>query len=129
MEAPDGYTVPDYIEQDGVLVVVRGEALLKGSYYARAGLWGHALAYPYAGGWVAGVPYTITANFGYSAVPDDIKEACLEIAVRIWRGRDAGFSDVVGVEGGGAVGYNGQLPAMVKMVLDKRLQRSAPGVH
>lgn len=129
VEAPDGYTVPDYIELEGLLVVTRGEALLRGSYYLQGGLYGSTLALPYAGGWVAGVPYTVTAEYGYSAIPDDIVECCLEVAVRIWRAKDAGFSDVVGVEGGGAVGYNGALPSLVREVLKHRIQSTSPGVH
>ena len=80
--------------------------------------WWDDVDYLMSTGWLSGLPYTVSATFGYTTVPADIVECCLEIAVRIWRGRDAGFSDVVGVEGSGAVGYNGALPAMVKRVLD-----------
>lgn len=124
--APAGWDVPDYVERDGLLVVVRSN--VAGSWYLRSGLTPGVLAWPYEGGWRPGVPYTVAATFGTDAAPDDIVEATLELAVRMWRGRDAGFSDVVGVEGGGAVGYNGALPALVKRILDN-YRRSAPGVY
>jgi hypothetical protein len=124
--APTGYTVPDYIVKDGHLVVTRDG--ITGSWYAREGLYAYTLAYPYAGGWQPGVPYTVAGTFGYSAVPADIVEATLEIAIRIWRAKDAAFSDVVGVEGGGAVGYNGSLPAMVKRILDNHRRDDRAGV-
>lgn len=127
VEAPDGYTVPDYIEQDGMLIVERSGVL--GSPYVRPGLYGGGPAHPYPGGWLAGVPYTITAEYGYEAIPDDIVEACLETAVRIWRSKDAGFSDVVGVEGGGAVGYNRAFSNLVREILSHRIRATSPGVY
>jgi hypothetical protein len=37
-------------------------------------------------------------------VPDQVVEVVLELAVNIWRSRDkGGFSEMVGVEGGGAI--------------------------
>ena len=49
--------------------------------------------------------YRVTAIWGYGPTPpDSIVELCLEIAVNIWRSRDkGGFSEVVGVEGSGAI--------------------------
>lgn len=118
-----GYTIPSYIVSEGMLVVT-----------TLAGVVGSILTYPSlanwrgVGGWLKGVPYTVAATYGYSAVPADIKECCIELAVRMWRAKDAGFSDVVGVEGGGAVGYNGALPAMVKAILDKYAGRASNSV-
>jgi hypothetical protein len=119
-----GYTVPDYIEQAGALVVTR-ESLTGAAYHSQS-LSG--APYGLTGGWLAGVPYTVTADFGVAAtVPLDIQECCLQLAVRIWRAKDAGFSDVVGVEGSGDVGYNGALPALVKKILTT-YATSSPGV-
>ena len=68
-------------------------------------------------GWAPGF-YKVTAAWGYGAVPADVVEVTLELAVTIWQGRQAGkFSDVVGVEGGGAVGYNRALTALQRMAL------------
>jgi hypothetical protein len=117
-------TEPDYIEQAGALVVTR-ESLTGAAYHSQS-LSG--APYGLTGGWLAGVPYTVTADFGVAAtVPLDIQECCLQLAVRIWRAKDAGFSDVVGVEGSGDVGYNGALPALVKKILTT-YATSSPGV-
>lgn len=76
--------------------------------------------------WADGEAYAVTATWGYAAVPDDIVEACLEIAGRLWQGRSSGFSDVIGVEGGGAVGYQKALPALVREILTRH-QRAWSG--
>lgn len=112
--APDGYTVPDYTVIDGVLIVTRNGLL--GPLYGSQSL-ANRFYDPY-GGWLRGVPYTVAATFGYASPPADIVECCLELAVRMWRARDAGFSDVVGVDGAGGVGYNGKYPALVKAILE-----------
>lgn len=57
-------------------------------------------------GWPAGW-YRVTAIWGYGPAPAEIVQVCLEKAVNLYLGAQGGqFSDVVGIEGGGAVGYN-----------------------
>lgn len=57
-------------------------------------------------GWPKGW-YRVTAKWGYGPPPDDIVQVCLEKAINLYIGAQGGqFSDVVGIEGGGAVGYN-----------------------
>lgn len=121
--APDGYTVPDYIEQAGALRVVRDDLLLP--LFDAETIAGRL--YSPAGGWLLGVPYTVAATFG-SVRQDDIVEACLEIAVDLWRFKDSGSIKTVGVEGAGMVTGKG-LPATAKMILDRRLaDANFPGV-
>ncbi len=57
------------------------------------------------GGWLAHQRYRVTAVWGYGpTVPDQAVEVVLELAINIWRSRDkGGFSEMVGVEGGGAI--------------------------
>jgi hypothetical protein len=122
--APSGYTVPAYSAIDGVLIVTRDGLI--GPLYGAQALTGRL--YQPLGGWLPGVPYTVAATFGYSAIPADIVEACLEIAVDLWRFKDAGSIKVVGVEGAGMVSGKG-LPATAKTILDARLARAIfPGV-
>lgn len=103
---PAGSTVPstNYTQADGRLY-------LGGSY----GYYGSS-------GWMTTWErgrYTVTAKWGYGLAPDSIKEVALELAVNIWRGADRGlFTDVIGVEGGGAVGYTGALTNQQKMVVN-----------
>lgn len=113
-------TIPDYIEQDGSLVVADASGAVPLQWDSLQRIYGTLESLR----WQPGVPYTVHATFGYAAIPADLQEACLQIAVRMWRGRDAGYSDVVGVEGSGAVGYNGALPAMVKRILATYRQTS-----
>lgn len=118
-----GLSVPDYIEQDGILIAVDADGVIpdRGIYDAWRGAF-----IPY--GWREGVPYTVAATYGYSAVPDDVVECCLEVAARLWRGIGSGFSDVIGVEGGGAVGYNGAFPKLVREILSEYIEKTNPGV-
>lgn len=118
-----GLSVPDYIEQDGMLIVVDADGVIpdRGIYDA----WRNAFI-PY--GWREGVPYTVAATYGYSTVPDDVVECCLEVAARIWRGGGSGFSDAIGVEGGGAVGYNGAFPKLVREILNEYIEKTSLGV-
>ena len=79
----------DYTEQpDGTLY------LNNSLPYGRSG-W-----YPYR--------YSVTAKWGYGAVPESLKEVAIELTVNIIREKDKGmFSDVIGVDGanGVTVGY------------------------
>jgi hypothetical protein len=121
--APTGYSVPTYVEQNGRLVVASSNGVVYG--YGHRGYRGWS-SNGY-GGWIAGVPYTVHAMFGWGAtVPDDIKEATLEIAIAIYRGREAGFSDVVGVAGTGEVAYTGKYPKRADAILKRYRQAANP---
>lgn len=69
--------------------------------------------------WRPGTPYTITADWGYGEPPPAVEEVVVELAVNIWQSKSAGkFSRVVGVQGGGAVGYEGALTPQQRMALE-----------
>lgn len=62
--------------------------------------------------------YDVTAVYGYGAAPTAVVEVTLELAVSIWKAKDAAsFTDVVGVDGGGAVGYQRALTDRQRMIL------------
>jgi len=70
--------------------------------------------YGWAPGW-----YRVTALWGYGTAPAAIVEVTLELAVNLWRSADRGmYSDVIGVEGGGAVGYARALTNQQRMIID-----------
>ena len=70
-------------------------------------------------GWGVGQWYRITAIWGWGPVPASIAQVTLEVAVNLWRGRDRGmYSDVIGVEGGGAIGYQRALTNQQRMIID-----------
>lgn len=79
---PSGYTVPDYAEKDGFLLVkgTTDGVLLSPGYYPDG--WGD---YFISGGWGSGVPITVTAKWGYDGVPADIKQVVIELAIKLWR--------------------------------------------
>lgn len=59
-----------------------------------------------ADGWPRG-RYEATAKWGYGPAPADVVQVTLEKAINLYIGAQGGaFSDVVGIEGAGAVGYN-----------------------
>lgn len=58
------------------------------------------------GGWPR-QRYEVTAKWGFGQPPVELTGVCVEIAVNLWLGGQGGqFTDVVGIEGVGAVGYN-----------------------
>lgn len=69
-------------------------------------------------GWPRG-RYEATAKWGYGSPPASIVQVCLELAVNLWIGSQGGqFSDIVGIEGAGAVGYQRALTNRQRMVLE-----------
>lgn len=63
----------------------------------------------------------VTGLWGWAAVPADVVQATLTIAVRIWRARGAGFSDVIGIsaEPGDQLTFVKALTAETRMILDR----------
>jgi hypothetical protein len=125
-----GYTVPAYVEQDGILVTTDASGILYPSYSP----YGYGLPYisdpllTAAGLWSPRVPYTITADWGASA--DDMKVArriTLELAVQLFRFKDAGGAQVLGVEGAGAVVVKNSFSPIIQQMIT-RLKRSGIGV-
>lgn len=79
----------------------------------------------YGAGWPGDSWYRVTAKWGYGAAPAALAHVCIEIAINLWSSRDARqISDVVGAEGGGAVGYNRSLTNRQRMVIDQCRRRS-----
>lgn len=119
VSAPAAYSVPSYTEIDGRLVTVDAGGVIQSPYY-RIG-WRN----PYT--WLPGVPYTVSASYGWGAAGNDILDACLEIAIAIYRGRDAGYSDVVGTAGsGGEVAYVGKWSKRTEATIKRRRQEANP---
>lgn len=116
--APSGYTIPDYIEQDGALVLTDSAGIVVQPYRSSlAFTTGSPLR------WTYGVPYTVSATFGWSAGDLAIlAEATLQTAVQLWRFRDTGGSDVSGTEGAVVVVKAGWTP-LVKSGLDDIARR------
>lgn len=70
-------------------------------------------------GWTDGTWYRVTAKWGYGPAPADIVEVTLEVAINIWRGKDASFGQPdIGVQGGGGVSFNRALTWAQRAIID-----------
>lgn len=123
---PDTYTVPDYFESTpfstsqrkgqsaGEFFLVRtygddGARLPQPAFTA----FSDATAFR---GWPEGIQVTVTAKWGWAAVPQDVQEAVIETAIMIWRGRDQAFARAVAVDG--QLVFSSPLPQRAKLVAD-----------
>lgn len=127
VEAPSGYSVPDYVLIDGVLRITDSSGVLLRPAYPSLG----GSPWPYGGGWGRDVPYSVTATFGYSAADLGVlAEATLQTTVQLWRYRDSGGSETIGAEGGVTTVRAGWTP-LVKEGLDaikRRMRGNSVGV-
>ncbi len=71
---PDGYTIPEYVVRNGYLVRSSTTILVDTRYRADP--------------WPIGVPVTVTAKWGYSATPADVKMAIIEFVLNLFRETD-----------------------------------------
>lgn len=83
---PTGYTAPDFIATGGYLVRAIDGVMQRtypdGTY-----------------GWWNGVAVTVSAVWGYSATPEDVKAAVIELVINLWRETDPAQVKLVNIEG------------------------------
>jgi hypothetical protein len=107
--APPGYTTPTFDQVSGWLCITNR---------ALAGMPGGQLCNcpdsPFL--WRANVPYTVSARWGWPAIPADINEAVIETVVRWYRGRDDAYVGVIAMES--VVAFERALPVGAKTILD-----------
>ena len=78
-------------------------------------------------GWLPWRFYRVSAVWGYGEAPEAIVEVTLQVAVNIWRGRDAmQWSSSLGAEGGGAVSYQRALSWAQRSIIE-RVKTQYPG--
>jgi hypothetical protein len=71
-------------------------------------------------GWQQRRWYRVSAIWGYGAVPSEIVEVTLEVAVNIWQGRSAmSWSGELGATGGGAMPYRRALTWAQRAIIDR----------
>jgi hypothetical protein len=131
--APSGYTVPSYTAVEGALIVVNSSGvatsllnpgLPTGPYYAYNPF--YFTDFNTITTWGQGVPFTVAATFGAGAGDLLVAEQmCLEIAVNLYKYRDAGGSTVVGTDNAVVV-VKTQFSPLVQRMID-RIQGASVG--
>lgn len=99
---PSSYTVPSYIAANGCLRTTNSDGIVfEAMQYGRTF-------------WPRGVPVTITAKWGFDKVPEDVKEAVLELLMAMWRSKDQAFLKAVNLENNTVIVKD--MPDRTKMV-------------
>ncbi len=122
-----GYTVPSYTQQGGYLVTTDSTGIVNGdASYGLSAQW-YNYGYPmYV--WQRGLPYTVTATFGYdTSTLAILKAVTLDLAVQLHRYRDSGGSETIGAEGGITTVRSG-LTMLHKLSLDAVRRRISQSV-
>lgn len=86
---PDGYTAPDFVEREEYLVITDSNGVISGSHYPTR----------CHGGWWSGVPIIVSARWGLSATPADVKQAVIKWAADLWRITDPANQKLLAIEG------------------------------
>lgn len=76
--AEDGITVPNFTVRDGMRLVTLNDNDLPASWI----VW-------------RDVYYSILGSWGYPVTPPQLREACLQLVVHFWRGRDKALTGVI----------------------------------
>lgn len=102
------YDLPDYTAIDNFLVVL-DETKMQSDI---------AASYPNRfTGWHQGVKVTVSAKWGFTAVPADVKMAVIALAIHQWRTADPAFATISNAEGAAARPIT--IPQIAEAVIDK----------
>lgn len=112
---PSGYTVPPFVNQEGILFLTDSQGML---ISPGAGSEGYS--------WPKGVKITIKAKWGYAKTPDEVVEAVAELVVAMYRSRDSAFLRQINLENHQTV--NSALPPRTKAVIHEIRSEVAAGV-
>lgn len=83
---PDGYTAPTFTERDGYLIFNNNGVLPPFLSYCSPG-------------WHAGVSVIVSAVWGYSEIPADVKMAVIELVINLHRETDPATVKLINLEG------------------------------
>ena len=72
--------------------------------------------------WRANAVIEVSARWGWEETPEEIVQACAELVIAMWRGRDSAYARVVADVNGGNTVF-GALPDRVKLTCDKWKRR------
>lgn len=115
VDLPVDYTVPDYVVRNGYLVRTGSDHILPTVH--RWGAW-----WPYSV-WQEGLAVTVTAVWGYSDTPADVKMAVIELVINLWRETDPATLNLLDLE---RQPLRERLPPRVLEVVKRYRMNSSP---
>lgn len=131
---PTGYTAPPYLESRNLPMTDDGQGFFLIRTYSnnesrfpfiKDANWDENAGALFAAnittvGWPEGVKVTITAKWGWDAIPVDVTEAVLEMAIATWRGKDQAFARVVNLDTN--ISVVEAMPARARLIADRYKQ-------
>jgi hypothetical protein len=87
---PEGYTAPNFIEQNGYLVLTTSSGVLPPFQHFHNCLWS---------GWSSGVAVAVSARWGFASTPADVKMAVIELVINLKRETDPAELKLTNLEG------------------------------
>lgn len=85
LTVPSGYETPYYVQRGGYLIRTGSDYVLP----VTTSDWI----------WNAGVPVTVTAKWGFSETPADVRQAVIELVINLWREVDPASQKLVNLDG------------------------------
>jgi|SRR5215213_4395957 len=119
---PDGLPEIEFIEDSTQFILTRAYitplslSLTDPTYWPGRNDWQRRSSM----GWPAGVAISVTARWGFGAVPGDVRQAVIQTAVLIFRDVDPARTAAADLEGQSVAA---DMPAMAKMVAEKWRER------
>lgn len=116
VEMPETYTVSNFVDKDGYLILTDSRGRLAGGFG-----YGYSYEHGYAYGWTGwpdGCPVTVTSIWGFAEDQEDVKEAILELIIAMWRSKDSAFLKAIDLENQQVI--NEALPKRTKEVIQIR---------
>ena len=104
---PDGYTAQEFVEQgsEGDQYLVRSFNNVPVAFSVFCG-----------GGWYPNVPITVTAKWGFTATPADVKHAVIEFVINLVKEVDPATIKMTGLDG---QPLREKMPPRTRMVADR----------
>lgn len=65
--------------------------------------------------WQKGIPFTVTAVWGFAATPDTVKQAVTELTMCLWRSRDDAWTKAINLDSN-QMTFNPAIPKRVKVI-------------
>lgn len=112
----DRLVLPPLVSGSIVSITADGVAVAGGNYRQTEN-WLYGLQGGVLTPWGCGTRLTITARWGWAATPSDVTEACIQIVLRWFRGRDDVLTQASAL-GGQAMVIERAIPAAAKMLLE-----------